>query len=54
MIKKYTIRNINQNDTLHDKEFVVIDDVLELLTSVLNSAADAGADMDKLKELVNE
>ena len=53
MIKKYTRRLINQKATLHDKEFCVYDDVEQLLTSVLNAAVEAGADMDKLKELVD-
>lgn len=54
MIKKYTRRLINQKATLHDKEFVIYDDVEEILTAVLNSAVAAGADADKLKELINE
>jgi len=54
MIKKYTIRNINKNDTLHDKEFCVYDDIEPLIMSILNAAVEAGADADKLKGLVNE
>ena len=54
MIKKYNRRLINQKATLHDKEFVVYDDVEQLLTDILNAAVEAGADMDKLKGLVNE
>ena len=54
MIKKYNRRLINQKATLHDKEFCVYDDVEQLLTAILNAAVDAGADMDKLKELVND
>ena len=54
MIKKYTRRNINQQARLHDKEFVVYDDVEQLLMNILNAAVEAGADADKLKELVND
>lgn len=54
MIKKYTRRNINQQARLHDKEFCVYDDVEYILTIILNAAVEAGADADKLKELVNE
>ena len=54
MIKKYTRRNINQQARLHDLEFVVYDDVEQLLTVILNAAVEAGADADKLKELVDE
>lgn len=54
MIKKYNRRLINQKATLHDKEFVVYDDVEQLLTDILNAAVEAGADADKLKELVDE
>ena len=54
MIKKYTRRNINKQARLHDKEFVVYDDVEQLLMSILNAAVEAGADADKLKELVND
>ena len=54
MIKRYNRRLINQKATLHDKEFCVYDEVEELLTAILNAAVEAGADMDKLKELVDE
>ena len=53
MIKKYTRRLINQKATLHDLEFVAYNDVEQLLTDILNAAVEAGADADKLKELVN-
>ncbi len=52
MIKKYTRRQVNMKATLHHKEFVVYDDVAELLTNILNAAVEAGADEDKIKELV--
>ena len=54
MIKKYTRRNINQRATLHDLEFVAYQDVEQLLTSVLNAAVEAGADEDKLREVLDE
>lgn len=51
MIKKYKRRSINQNALLHEHEFVVYDDVENLLTRMLNAAVKAGADIDKLKEV---
>ncbi len=54
MIKKYSRRLINQKATLHDKEFVVYEDVEKILMVILEAAVDAGADANKLKELVNE
>jgi len=54
MIKKYSRRLINQKSTLHDKEFCAYEDVEELLMIILEAAVNAGADADKLKELVNE
>ena len=53
MIKKYTRRNINQRATLHDLEFVAYNDVEQLLMSILNAAVEAGANEDKLKELID-
>ncbi len=54
MIKKYNRRLINQKATLHDLEFVAYQDVEQLLTDILNAAVEAGADADKLRELVDE
>jgi len=54
MIKKYTRRLINQKALLHDKDFVVYEDVEQLLTDILNAAVEAGAGMDKLKELIDD
>ena len=51
---KYKLRSINQKPELYDKLFVVYDDVEKLLIAILNAAVEAGADGDKLKELVNE
>ncbi len=54
MIKKYKRVAINKDAQLHDKLFVVYDDVEKLLIAILNAAVEAGADGDKLKELVND
>jgi len=54
MINKYTRKLINQKAALHNKEFCAYDDVEQLLTDILNAAVEAGADMDRLKELVDE
>lgn len=54
MIKKYTRRLINQKATLHDLEFVIYDEVERLLVAILDAAVEAGADADKLKEIVDE
>ena len=54
MIQKYSRKQINIKATLHDLEFVAYDDVERLLTDILNAAVEAGADADKLKELVDE
>lgn len=49
-MNKYKRRTINQNALLHDKEFVVIDDVEELITKVISIAVKCGADKKKLEE----
>lgn len=54
MIKKYTRRNINQRASLHDLEFVAYNDVERLLTNVLNTAVECGADEVKLMEALSE
>ena len=54
MITKYKLRSINRKPELHDKEFVVHDDVEKLLESFVVAAVKAGADVDKIMELVNE
>ena len=53
MITKYTRKQINVKTILHNKEFVIYDDIETLLTDILNAAVDAGADMDKLKGLID-
>lgn len=52
-MKKYVRKYINQDALLHDKEFVVYDDVLELLNMLSKAAVEAGADKDKLLEFFN-
>ena len=51
---KYTRKQINKNALLHNKEFVAVDDATELMDVIFNAAVEAGADADKLKELVND
>jgi len=53
MITKYKRVAINRDAQLHDKLFVKYDDVERLLESVLEAAVKAGADADKMMELVN-
>lgn len=54
MIIKYKLRSINQKPELHDKLFVLHDDVERLLESFVIAAIKAGADANKIMELVNE
>lgn len=54
MIKQYKIRDINKNPELHKEVFVVWADAKELLNSFIDVAVKAGADADKLMEMVNE
>jgi len=54
MITKYKRVAINKDAQLHDKLFVKYDDVERLLESVLKAAVVAGADADKIMELVND
>ncbi len=53
MITKYKRVAINKDAQLHDKLFVKYDDVERLLLMVLKAAVEAGADEEKLEELVN-
>lgn len=50
VINKYKRRTINQNALLHDKEFVVLEDVEEIIVSVIKMAVKCGADEKKLQE----
>ena len=51
---KYKRRSINQKPELHDKEFVVYDDIEEMLRMVITMAIKAGADEAKMMEFFNE
>ena len=51
---KYKRRSINQKPELHDKEFVVYDDIEEMLRMVITMAIKAGADEDKMMEFFND
>ena len=54
MITKYKLKSINRKPELYDKLFVVYDDVDKLLESFVIAAIKAGADAEKIMELVNE
>ena len=51
---KYTRKQINKNPTIHDKEFVVVDDVSALINMLLARAVECGADGDDLMEALND
>ena len=51
---KYKRRTINQKADLHDKEFVVYEDMVELLGLIAEEAVKAGADESKLMEFFND
>jgi len=51
-MNKYTRRTINQKAYLHDKEYVTAEDALEALMLLAHAAVEAGADKDKMKELM--
>ena len=53
-MNKYTRKQINVKVSLHDKEFVTVEDAANALTDVYNKAEAAGADMEKLMEYLNE
>jgi translation initiation factor 2 beta subunit (eIF-2beta)/eIF-5 len=48
MIKKYTRKQINQQAPLHDVEFVKFKDCTEMLEKFMQSAANAGADLEQM------
>ena len=52
--KKLTRRLINQKASLHDKEFMTLDDVEKVLIDFANVAVGCGADEDKLMEYFDE
>ena len=51
---KYKRRTINQKAELHDKEFVVYEDIIPLIEMLTNAAVKAGADKDKLMEFFGD
>ena len=51
---KYTRKQINLKATLHDKEFVTVDDAEAILEATFNAAVKAGADEVKLMEFLSE
>jgi len=51
---KYTRKQINLKAYLHDKEFVTVDDALELMEVIHAAAVKAGADEDKMMEVLGE
>lgn len=53
-MKKYIRKYINQDALLHDKEFVIYEDVIELLDMISKAAVEAGADEGKLLEFFNK
>ena len=51
-MNKYKRRTINQKAHLHDKEFVVYEDVEEVLIKLTEVAIEAGADEKKLLDFL--
>jgi len=51
---KYKRRTINQSPELHDKYFVVYEDIIPLIEMLTKAAIKAGADKDKLEEFFND
>ena len=49
-MNKYTRKQINKNASLHDKEFITMDDVNEVLMKIAKHAVECGADEDKMME----
>ena len=51
---KYTRKQINKNASIHNKEFVIVDDVSEMMRTILIRAVECGADEDKLMEALSD
>jgi len=51
---KYTLKQINKNAAIHNKEFVIVDDVSEMMRTILIHAVECGADEDKLMEALSD
>jgi len=50
---KYMRKQINKDADLHDKEFVRVDNVIELMEALVIKAVECGADEDKLLSKLN-
>lgn len=51
---KYTRKQINKNASLHTKEFVTVNDVSNMMQSLLMHAVKCGADEDKLMKALTD
>ena len=49
---KYTRKQINKNASIHNKEFVIVDDVSDMMRTILIHAVECGADEDKLMSML--
>ena len=49
---KYTRKQINKNPAIHNKEFVVVDDVSAMMQSILVHAVKCGADENRLMSML--
>lgn len=49
-MNKYNRKQINQKASLHDKEFVTVEDAQKALMMLASTAVDCGADESKLIE----
>ena len=53
-MQKYKRRTINRKADLHDKEFVVYEDMIELMSLLAREAVKAGADESKMMEFFKD
>jgi hypothetical protein len=53
-IKQYKLRDLNKNPILHNQVFVLRDDCIEMLQKFVVAAVEAGADQNKLMEIIDE
>lgn len=54
MIQQYKLRDINKNDQLHKKVFVLHEDCMEILELVVKKAIEAGASEERLLEVFSD
>lgn len=52
MIKKYKLRDLNRAPELHKEEFVLASDATQMLEKFIEAAVAAGADPDKMMQIV--